>query len=308
VRDHLEENTMTLVVGYASAEIGFLVSDSLLTPTMPYLSKSGPVAGEFHGLKIQIVHPTIAIAFASSNDADAALELIRDLAAEIAGGHLHDIPKRLFDAYRKMIEARADHPPDCEFLVLQVNSNGKSLAHITAAGAQNCMRAYLGDPEQYRRLTELRKPGKPPQTRTIVQADGTTHTTPLIVSDGEKEFAEISDAMEDLVHQRRGSVGAIAGCIIRVVDARISQELEYLQAVEASVSPWEGPSGFSLLASNSGMRGVGIYYRSGKMGFMLIVGDTEHIRIESAETIEEFIELGDRKYGLKLIGGTFGTI
>lgn len=296
---------MTLVMGYASADIGFLVSDSLLTPTAPHLSEKGPVAREFHALKIQIVHPTVAIAFASSNDADAALGLVCDLATEIAGGNSQDIPVRLFAGYKRMTEARTDHPPDCEFLVLQINPTGKSLAHITAAGVRNCMRAHLGDADQYKRLTELRKSGKSPQTQTVVQADGSAHMAPLIVSDGEREFAEISDAMEDLVHRRRGSAGAIAGCIIRVVDARISQELEYLQAAEVSVSPWEGEAGFSLLASNSGVRGVGIYYRSGKMGFILVVGDRKYARKENAETIQEFIELGERKYGLKLSGGTF---
>jgi hypothetical protein len=125
----------------------------------------------------------------------------------------------------------------------------------------------------------------------------------LVLKAGENEFSAISDAMEELVHQRRGSVGAIAGCIIRVVDARISRKLEYLQAVEGSVSPWEGHSGFTLLASNSRVRGVGIYYPSGRLGFLFIVGDTEYVRKENAETVDEFIKIGNEKYGLELTGG-----
>jgi hypothetical protein len=131
---------------------------------------------------------------------------------------------------------------------------------------------------------------------------------PLVTSDGELEFAEVSNAMEELTHQQQSnSVGAIAGCVIRVVDARISGELEYLQSVEASVSPWEGHSGFSFFASNSSVRGVGVYYGSGKLGFLFIVGDSEPCRKEYAETLNQFIEAASAKYGLNLNGGTWGS-
>jgi hypothetical protein len=296
---------MTLVVGYASTDIGFLVSDSLLTPAMATSLDKGPVAGQFHGLKIQIIHPTIAIAYATSNDADAALDLIKGIAARISGGQLENVPEHLFDAYKQAIASARAEPPDCEFLVLQIRPDGKKLAHITQRNVLNVTRAYIGDPNEHKKLTQLRKPRNPPKAQWVQQADGTMKTTSLITSEGENYFAEISDAMEDLVHQRRGSVGAIAGCIIRVVDARISKELEYLQAVETSVLPWEGISGFSLLASNSGTRGVGIYYRSGKLDYLLIVGDSEHVRKEYADTIKDFIEMGKTKFGLNLEGGTW---
>ena len=108
--------------------------------------------------------------------------------------------------------------------------------------------------------------------------------------------------MEALTHRRHSaSVGAIAGCVTRVVDARISGELEYLQSVKSSLTPWEGNSGFSLLASNSGTRGIGIYYRSGKVGFLFVVGDGEPCHKEYAETIEEFIEGARARHGLNLV-------
>ena len=47
----------------------------------------------------------------------------------------------------------------------------------------------------------------------------------------------------------------------------------------------------SLLASNSCTRGIGIYYRSGKMGFLFVVGDREPCHKETAETIKQFIEV-----------------
>jgi hypothetical protein len=111
--------------------------------------------------------------------------------------------------------------------------------------------------------------------------------------------------MEALANRRQSeSVGAIAGCIIRVVDARISKELEYLQSGEASVSPAEGQSGFSVLAANGGKRGIGIYYRSGKIGFVMQVGDLDFCRVEREPTIQNFVETAMRKYGLDLTGPT----
>jgi hypothetical protein len=68
-------------------------------------------------------------------------------------------------------------------------------------------------------------------------------------SKGLIEFTEIGLAVEALVQQRdKDGVGAIAGNIIRVCDARNSGELEYLQTHEACLSPAEGQAGFSLLA------------------------------------------------------------
>jgi hypothetical protein len=164
-------------------------------------------------------------------------------------------------------------------------------------------RAYIGDAAEYKKFSQLRKPYEAPKTQVVHQPDGTILNQPLVSTPAEDEFSQVSNALEDLVHQRRGSAGAIAGCIIRVVDARISKKLEYLQSVETSFWPWDGHSGFSMLASNAGVRGVGIYYPPGKLGFLLFVGDTEHIRKETAATIEEFIEIGAKKYGMKLTGG-----
>ena len=129
---------------------------------------------------------------------------------------------------------------------------------------------------------------------------------PLIVSRGEIEFSEISDAMEELCQQRSNgkhnkSVGAISGLITRVVDARISGELEYLQYHTAWLTPWEGNGGFSLVAANAGKRGIGMYFQSGKMGFLFIVGDSQYCRKEYAETLNEFVVLARAKYDLSLI-------
>ena len=45
---------MTLIVGMADADIGFMVGDTLLTPLLETKGDpAGVVNGEFHGLKIQ---------------------------------------------------------------------------------------------------------------------------------------------------------------------------------------------------------------------------------------------------------------
>jgi len=164
--------------------------------------------------------------------------------------------------------------------------------------------AYIGDAAEYKRMKQLQRPRSAPAMRHVQQPDGTFSVVPLVQSEGEIQFEEISAAMEALTHRRQSeSVGAIAGCVTRVVDARISWELEYLQSVEVSVTPWEGNSGFSLLASNSGTRGIGIYYRSGKMGFLFVVGDREPCHKEAAETIKQFIEVARARHGLNLVGG-----
>jgi hypothetical protein len=130
---------------------------------------------------------------------------------------------------------------------------------------------------------------------------------PLEQSAGEIEYLTCRNAMEILSDEHRTtSVGAISGNIIVVVDARISIKLEYMQSVGTSFTPEEGLSGYTLLAANEDdPRGVGLYYRSGKMGFIMVVGDQEPCHKEYADTLDNFIKLAGQKYGLKLTGGTW---
>ncbi len=150
-------------------------------------------------------------------------------------------------------------------------------------------------------MTELRKPYEGPKEQRVQQPDGSYKIEKVIDSEGLIEFIEIGFAVQELVQQRKKvGVGAIAGNVIRVVNARISGELEYLQTHEASISPEEGNAGFSLLASNSGVRGLGIYYVAGKIGFLLIAGDTDMCRKEAADSMESFKQIANQKYGLEL--------
>ncbi len=296
---------MTLVVGRVTSDIGFLVGDTLLSFEYDLKGVERLVNGESHTLKILILNRDTAIAF--SGDVTTSLNVINNLHAELRSGPRTIVCDRLFEIYKEVSNI-IDRPSDnCEFLVLQLTPKGRRLAHITNEGVRHCDSAYIGDPVEYKRMIALRHPYNPPKLRYVQQPDRTFRVVPLVESEGAIEFAEVSDAIQELTYRRlrSGSVGAICGCVTRVADARISGKLEYFQTIEASISPWEAESGFSVLTSNCEVRGVGIYYRAGKMGFVFVVGDTAHARKECAETLSKFVEIAEEKYGLKLTGGTF---
>ncbi|AHY56840.1 hypothetical protein BJS_08857 [Bradyrhizobium japonicum SEMIA 5079] len=152
------------------------------------------------------------------------------------------------------------------------------------------------------KLNDLRQPYVGAKEAHVQQPDGSFKIEPVEDSAGQIEFMEISFALERLVERRgREGVGAIAGNIIRVANARLSGQLEYLQTVMAGISLEEGAIGYSLLASNREKRGVGIYYIAGKLGFVMIVGDTEMCRKVRAETLDEFKTMARESWGLDLI-------
>ena len=213
-----------------------------------------------------------------------------------------NVPVRLFETYQQVLKnASNQKPPDCEFLVLQLTSGGRMLSHVTREGVRYCERAYIGDPEEYKNMKELQRPYRPPETQYVQRPDGTFGVESLVTSAGEIEFEEVSTALEALCRKRQSkSVGAICDGITRVAQARISGELEHLQTVEASISPEEGHAGFSVLASNTGTRGTGIYFRSGGIGFVFVVGDSEPCRTEKVMTLDQFVTVAKEKYGLNL--------
>jgi len=135
----VRHSRMTLVVGYADENIGFLVADSLLTPAMPHMVGQGPVAGEFHGLKIQIVDPNIAIAFAAG-DSRSALDVIHSLKFEEKN---EDIAYRLLEDYRR---AHSKTPFDCEFLILQIKEGQKNACSCDTRGSPKLSTRVFGRP------------------------------------------------------------------------------------------------------------------------------------------------------------------
>jgi hypothetical protein len=288
---------MSLVIAQAQADIAFMVGDTLLSHEHFQLTDdTGPVNGEFHTLKIQVLSGTTAVAFAGHFQ--TAYQTIRDLSAALKCSPGLDPVQWIVD--RRGLE-------DCEFLVLLNESSKKQLFRIAERRAQPCERAYIGDGDEYHRLSEIRRPYEGPRVRWAQNTDGSISGIP--VTDGEKEFDIISNALEQLTRERVGrkhqTVGAISGCVIRVVDARISGELEYLQAVEVSHFPWEPHSGYTLLASNTDSRGVGIYFRSGQRGFVLPVCGDETCIALSEPTLDNFIATARDRFGMHLIGGVW---
>lgn len=291
---------MTLVVGHATDDIGFLVSDTLLTTEFELKGHEGPVNGQFHALKIQILNGRVAVAYAG--DVAKSIKTINALQAALSTDGVANAPKKLHELYREEVERSGGKTTDCEFLVLQIDQEGKKkLSKVDGERALQVERAYIGDAAEYKKMVALRRPYTPPMSQQVQQPDGTLATEPLAMSKSEIEFAEVSDAMERLPHQKRGGdLGVISGNTVRVVDARISRELEYLQSHEAGVSPAEDKGGYSLFASNSGQRGIAIYFVAGKLGYLFVAGDAEPCRKEYAETDRDFIEIAKAKYGITL--------
>jgi hypothetical protein len=265
---------------------------------------AGIVNGEFHGLKIQILNDQVAIAFSSSNAADIALSIIADVCRTLQSNSQTDVCAKVLENYQQKLNSSGSEKPDCAFLVLQLDANGNRLAHITAEGILPCERAHIGDQAQYMQMNALRKPYQPPTEGYVQQPDGSFKVEKVNDSKGQIEFTEISLALEELVQRRNKAVGAIGDNVIRVRNAWPSGNLEYLQDGMASFGPEEGQSGFSLLSSSTGRRGVGIHYKSGKLGFLMMVGDPEMCRKETSETIQSFIELALQRDGMNLVGPT----
>jgi hypothetical protein len=73
---------MTLVVGCATSDIGFLVADTLLSFAFDLKERAWSVSRETHALKIQILHATTAVGFAG--DVGASLDLIAGLRTKLS--------------------------------------------------------------------------------------------------------------------------------------------------------------------------------------------------------------------------------
>jgi hypothetical protein len=185
----------------------------------------------------------------------------------------------------------------------------KELFVIESANVRQAINAHIGDTEEWNRFLQLKKEYSGATERHTIDENGrVVQSDP--VTNGEKEFSIVSDAMEALcwecVSRKEPTVGAISGCVVRVVDARISGQLEYLQTVEASHFPWEPSGGFTVMASNEPERGIGIYFRVGQRGFILPVSGQPPCVASTAATLEAFVDEALSKFGMNLTGGGWG--
>jgi hypothetical protein len=118
--EKVRSRDVTLIVGLANADVGFLVGETLLTPLVDIKGNPiGPVNGEFHGLKIQILNGENAIAFASSNAADVALQVTASVANALLKNPQNDVFEMTKEYYLASFST-TDEQPDCEFLVFKL--------------------------------------------------------------------------------------------------------------------------------------------------------------------------------------------
>ncbi|WP_143282376.1 hypothetical protein [Burkholderia pseudomallei] len=293
---------MTLVVAHADGDIGFMIADTLLSSPAPLRGEQRPVSGASHALKIHILSGRTAIAFAG--DPDLACGLIAEVKADMDTAPELGIPQRLHHLYQRADATRGARSAD--FLVLHLASNEKTLDKVTLeSGVERIVRGYIGDPNGYRELMGLVGSYAGPTHQNMQQPDGSFRTENFEPTDGEQWFLRASDALESLCHKRSvETVGAISDAITRVVDARISGELEYMQAAYAGRSPEEGYTGYTLLAANNSTRAIAIYFYAGKRGFVFLPGDPAGCRRISADSDACFIEAARTQYGINLTGAT----
>jgi hypothetical protein len=286
---------MTLVIGYVDSDIGFMVGDTLLSHEHFRLKGDlGPVNSEFHSLKIQVLNGSIAVAFAGKFE--ESYHAVRELKGVLSANSNIDPVVWL---------AQKDGLNGCEFLVL-LNRKQKQLFRIADGKASEFQTTYVGMQDEYKKYLELRKSHAGPATRVVID---NSEKTEIAVTEGEKEFDVVSEAMEalsrDTVGRKHATVGAISGCVIRVVDARLSKELEYMQAVEVSNFPWEPEGGFAVLAANTENRGVGIFFKAGGRGFILPTCGESPCIASQAPDLAAFLKEAKDKFDLTLIGGTW---
>ncbi len=294
---------MTLVVGQVTNDIGFLVADTLLSPAREGVllkGQEGQVNGERHVLKIHVLNGQTAIAFAG--DPAPALAVIAAVKEDLMAEALVSASQRLLQRYS---ELRREQPAiDCDFLILRLEGGVPRLEKMTGdAGLQSVDRAYIGDAGAYQRLCRRMAAYNRPVAKWLQRVDGTMEVLPFEPLDGEAEFSRIGDALASLAQSRmHSSVGAVSDAITRVVNARISGELEYLQEIYAGRTLEEGFAGYTLLAANTDPRAMAIYFYAGAVGFLLIPGDPEGAVRIAAATQREFVDAVLVNYGIALAG------
>ena len=139
---------MTLVVGYADKDIGFLVGDTLLSYPIEQYNPREPFIEKFHALKIQILNPDIAVAFAGN--VQLSLSILKQLSKELIIVPQLNVCERLLELHCDYINQHGLHQKNSDFLVLFITpENTKKLARIADGSIDFVQRAYIGDYAEY---------------------------------------------------------------------------------------------------------------------------------------------------------------
>lgn len=292
---------MSLILAEVSSEFGWFVGDTLLSG-LPY-DNPNTINGDSHALKIHILNEKVCIALAGKYDLGlcAIHQIVLDLEKHPQPS-LYLINKFCSD-YQELCFKKKYDLEACEFLVMIILPSENILAKVVKGTASMCQKAYIGDSVFYRKLQGKRKPYIPPAYRSVQQPDGSFVEEPFMCPDIEKNFVEITDAMEAISRRAiESTVGVIGNNVVRVGINR-QNVFEYFQFVERGVSIEEGEFGNTLLSSTSPKHGVGIYYFKG-YGYLFIAGDYEGCRKITAASLDGFIAIA-RQYSLELVGGTW---
>ncbi|WP_146751419.1 hypothetical protein [Legionella feeleii] len=293
--DKTEGVVMTLIMAESDKDDGFFVGDTLLT-VVPSLEKSGPFNGEYHALKLHILSPKICIALAGYYE--LGLTVIHKVSQYVSQP---DIENSIFELVHSIYKNECGgHLNACEFLVMAITPQGTCLKKISYEGIWHFKKSYIGDPEAYKELQRIRLPFQAPTEELVQQSDGSFIQRPFVLTDLEKNFIEISNAMIILPSN---TVGVLGDGVFRVRVNRFGI-FEYMQQVRRGNSAEEINIGISLLSSTEPRYGIGIFYQAG-FGYCWIVGDSEYCRRIDANTISDFIEIASKNYNLSLKGGTW---
>lgn len=200
---------MTLIVAEAHPDIAFMVGDTLLSDVHFQLrDELGPVRGEFHALKIQILNGSTVVAFVG--DYARAMERVRALDAALRAS------RDTFDPAEWM--SQQGQVNGCDFLLL-IKNEQKRLFSFIEGQFRECQRAFIGDLSEYQRYLKNKKPFRGPLTRTVIGQGGSKSSVKMTV--GEKEFDIVSDAMElttwNNVAKKQATVGAIEAASLFVI-------------------------------------------------------------------------------------------
>lgn len=297
---------MTLILAEVCQNDGFFVADTLLNDVY-VIDRPTLFNGAFHALKVHILCGKLCIGFAGNYD--LGLTVINQVV-----NYLEENEKTIDDLilpvicslYEKEYKSRDLKPDACEFLVMISAASGNVLAKITATQLvceyKKIHRAYIGSNSAYCQLQSLRELSNVPDWQHVQHLDGTFKIIPFQLSDLEKNFNEISDAMIKIPTQiKKPSVAVLGDSVIRVRVAR-SGNFEYLPQVVRGSSEAESNIGISLLTSVGPKYGIGIFYEVGGIGDLFIAGDREHVRRIKAFTIAEFKKIAYQDYQLTLDG------
>lgn len=293
---------MTLIYGAIDKENGYLIGDSLFDISdikdgdvrKEMEKRFSPINGYSHGLKIYILKRDLAIAYAGN--VLVANETIELFFENIQKNKKRE-PENLLKIYSNQIKKENLETTACDFLLLDSSGDPK-LFKITKNEILSVQKAYIGDDDAYKTLQKKRKSVDSPKKQYIQLPDGTFKIEPFVISEFEQERTSIQNAMIETAQTKRSTVGLIINHPFIVTKAVQSNNLIFLQYVEAGLCFYEDRYNYSLCSAENEPYGVGIHYSQNKTGYLFILGHCHKIH---ASDLEKFKSKVENDFGIKLL-------